>query len=408
MLATLVAALLPAAPASGELRSAQSQRTALKRALTREMGRASGASGAYVSDLDSGSALFGWRSSTRRVLASNTKLFTIAAALAHDGAEGTIRTRVLGVGVIDPTGSFAGDLYLRGGGDPTFGTDSYNASRYGGGGSVDELAQALYDRGLRRVRGGIVGDESVFDSLRGTAYSGYAGSGAIGGPLTGLAYDHGRTSAGRFQTNPPVYAAARFADALRKAGVKVDEAASAGQTPDTALELASVESPPMARIAQITGVRSENWFAETLAKGLSGAGTTSAGAEAARDHARSLGATVSIADGSGLSRGNQAAPKQVVRFLAGERERPEFGAFYSALPRAGVSGTLANRMRSGAARGRCHAKTGTLTGVTTLSGYCETLGGHDLAFSILMNNSSVTGGRSLQDRMVQAIARYRG
>ena len=397
-------AAVPAAPAS-----AQGERDALRRVLVREMSRAPAASGAYVAEAETGARVFGWRSGSQRVLASNTKLFTIGAALAREGPGARLATAVLGVGAVDPvTGLFPGDLYLRGAGDPSFGSESYNRARYGGGASVEALAAELYGLGLRRVRGGVVGDETLFDSLRGTAYSGYRGSGHVGGPLTALAYNHGRTAAGRFQVNPPVYAAARFADALRRRGVRVDEPARAGATPDTALEVAAVESAPMSRLGQITGVRSENFFAELLLKGLAPEGTTRAGAAEARRYARSRGAVAALADGSGLSRANKASPREVVDFLVAQYDRPEAGAFQAALPTAGVSGTLADRMRRGPARGHCRAKTGTIVAVTTLSGYCRARGGGTLAFSILMNNAGIAPGRARQDRMVQAIARYGG
>jgi D-alanyl-D-alanine carboxypeptidase/D-alanyl-D-alanine-endopeptidase (penicillin-binding protein 4) len=404
LLALLLAAL-PAAPAT-----AQSERDKLRTVLKREMSRAASTSGAYVADADTGTPLFGWRSGARRTLASNTKIFTNAAALAQHGVGGTLETQVLGVGSVDPaTGIFPGDLYLRGAGDPSFGTSAFNRSQYAGGASIEALADDLARIGVTRVRGGIVGDETIWDLLRGNSYSGFAGSAAIGGPLTALAFNHGRNSQGRFQTNPPVYAADRLAQALRDRGMKIDKGSRAAATPDGAGELADVFSSPMARLAQITGIRSENWFAEMLLKGLSVQGTTRQGAAEARRHARSLGATVSMVDGSGLSASNKAAPREVVDFLVGMRDEPEFDAFFESLPTAGVNGTLATRMRSGPARRRCHAKTGTLNaGHTTLSGYCETLSGRLIAFSILMNYASIGGGRGQQDRMVQAIARYRG
>lgn len=403
-LAVLLAAL-PAAPAA-----AQSERDKLRQVLTREMSRAAGSSGAYVADAETGGALFGWKSGTKRTLASNTKMLTTAAALAAHGVGGQLETQVLGVGAIDlATGLFPGDLYLRGAGDPSFGTSAYNRSQYSGGAAIETLVDDLRAAGLRRVRGGIVGDESLWDRLRGNSYSGYRGSAAIGGPLTALAFNHGRTSSGSFQINPPAYAADRLAQALRDRGVKIDEGSRAGTTPDAALELADVFSSPMARLAQITGIRSENWFAEMLVKGLSADGTTRAGTAVARRHARSLGASVSMVDGSGLSASNKAAPRELVDFLVGEHDRPEFDAFFDALPTAGVNGTLATRMRNGPAHRRCRAKTGTLNaGHTALSGYCRTLGGDTIAFSIVMNFASIPGSRGQQDRMVQAIARYRG
>lgn len=405
LLAVAVTSVLPAAPAA-----AQSERTKLKNALQREMRNAVGSSGAYVAEADSGTSLFGWRSGTKRILASNTKLFTAGAALAGEGPGATLETQVLGVGAIDPaTGTFPGDLYLRGAGDPSFGTSAYNRSQYSGGASIETLVNDLRAAGLRRVGGGIVGDESAWDRLRGTSYSGFNGSAAIGGPITALAFNHGRNSQGRFQTNPPIYTADRLAQALRDRGIKVDEGSRAGTTPDLAVELADVLSSPMARLAQITGIRSENWFAEMLLKGLSAQGTTKAGAAESRRYARSLGASASLVDGSGLSASNRAAPREIVDYLAGEFDRPEFDAFHNALPTAGVNGTLATRMRSGPAHERCRAKTGTLNaGHTALSGYCQTLGGKVLAFSIVMNYGSIGGERARQDRMTQAIARYRG
>jgi D-alanyl-D-alanine carboxypeptidase/D-alanyl-D-alanine-endopeptidase (penicillin-binding protein 4) len=405
LLVALLVLVLPAASAP-----AQSEDSKLKRVLTREMKGAAGPSGAYVAKAGIGQALFGWRSGTKRILASNTKIFTTGTALAAQGPGATLETQVLGVGAIEPvTGIFPGDLYLRGAGDPSFGTSAYNRSQYSGGASIETLAEDLYAAGLRRVDGGIVGDESLWDRLRGTSYSGFHGSAAIGGPITALAFNHGRDSQGRFQTNPPVYAADRLAQALRDVGIKVDEGSRAGETPGSAVELADVLSSPMARLAQITGIRSENWFAEMLVKGLSVQGTTRQGTAEARRYARSLGSSVSMVDGSGLSTSNQAAPREVVDFLVGEFDRPEFAAFHDALPTAGVNGTLATRMRSGPAYRRCRAKTGTLNaGHTALSGYCQTLGGEVLAFSILMNYQSIGRARARQDRMLQAIARYRG
>ncbi|MGH2823080.1 MAG: D-alanyl-D-alanine carboxypeptidase, partial [Thermoleophilaceae bacterium] len=77
------------------------------------------------------------------------------------------------------------------------------------------------------------------------------------------------------------------------------------------------------------------------------------------------------------------------------------------LPVAGRDGTLRVRMRSGAARGRCRGKTGTLSNVSALSGYCTARSGELYAFSILMTGVYTPGARRLQDRMAQAIARQR-
>jgi D-alanyl-D-alanine carboxypeptidase/D-alanyl-D-alanine-endopeptidase (penicillin-binding protein 4) len=206
--------------------------------------------------------------------------------------------------------------------------------------------------------------------------------------------------------------------------------------------LAETRSPTVATLLRLQNKPSDNYFAEMLVKGLpmaassggslrrAGAkvpvtptpdapdaalakrpaktGTTAGGAGVAAAYARSLGVSVRLADGSGLSRSDKAAPREVVRLLNTLRRRRGFSALYSSLPIAGRDGTLAGRMRSGPARGRCRAKTGTLTGVSALSGYCISRSGRVLSFSFLMNSANVYTARSVQDRMAQVLAGSRG
>jgi D-alanyl-D-alanine carboxypeptidase/D-alanyl-D-alanine-endopeptidase (penicillin-binding protein 4) len=404
LLAALTAALaaLPAAAAA-------SPQSDLQKSLERSM-RSAGSSGAYVHDLDTGQRLFSWNPANRRVLASNTKLFTIGATLATQGIGGKLATTAMTGHALDGKGVLDGNLYMVGGGDPAFGDRSYVRAKYGSDddATVEQLAKRLYDAGLREVRGRVVGDESLYDSRRSGPAEGYRASADVGGPLGALVYDHGRDSSGHFQTNPPEYAAARLTDALRNRGVTVRKSARAGTAPSGALELARVESLRMSRLAELTGKPSDNFFAELFAKGIGG-GTTAGGAKAIVRFAKQRGVTVRLSDGSGLSHSNQAAPQAVVRYLVKERTEPEANALFGALPIAGVDGTLAQRMTSGPAYRHCRAKTGTLRGVSALSGYCRTRGGHTLFFSILMNGQgSDSYAHSLQDRMAQAIAGYAG
>ena len=170
-LALLVIALLAVLPATA---AAQDEATMVKR-LARYMRGAGAYSGAYVVDVsgDNRTAVFRWRQRTPRILASNTKLFTTTAALSRFGVEGTLPTEVLGTGELDPEGVFRGSLYLRGGGDPTFGSRRFTRRAYGGGAAVEDLAALLEDAGIERVTGRVYGDESAFDSLRGGPDSGY-------------------------------------------------------------------------------------------------------------------------------------------------------------------------------------------------------------------------------------------
>ena len=193
--------------------------------LARYMRAAGSYSGAYVVEVSGDKrprAVFRWRQRTPRILASNTKLFTTSAALARFGTEGTLGTEVLGTGELDTEGIFRGSLYLRGGGDPTFGSRSFTKQSYGGGATVQDLAALLEETGIERVTGRVYGDESAFDSLRGGPDSGYGVSPWVG-PLSALSYNRGLfTESGRgYQANPPAFAAARLGEALEARGVTV-------------------------------------------------------------------------------------------------------------------------------------------------------------------------------------------
>src|SRR5437764_2149204 len=401
---------------------------ALKRALGRAIAGAGPASGAYVIDGTTHKAIFSWRPDTPRTLASNTKIFTSAAALGFNGATSTLATDLLGNGSLQPDGTWQGDLYLRGGGDPTFGGRSFAQRFFGSDASVDALAAQLEQAGFTSVTGSVFGDESLFDSVRGTAYSGFGVSTDIGGPLSALDFDRGlaNSSGSAFQAKPPQFAAARLRAVLESDGIHVTGKPKAGAAPAGSVVLAEARSPDFARLLQLQNKESDNLFAELLLKGLpvdSAAGgplraadaplpstptpaapgtaqqaadptlvgTTRSGARAAVGFARSLGVRVTLVDGSGLDRAHRASPRQLATLLDRLRAGPDFQPFYSSLPIAGRDGTLKDRMRSGPARGHCHAKTGTLTGVSALSGYCSTRGGRMVVFSILMNGVNVFG-----------------
>jgi D-alanyl-D-alanine carboxypeptidase/D-alanyl-D-alanine-endopeptidase (penicillin-binding protein 4) len=391
-LAALLAALLaPAAQAGGP--------AATVRMLDRQMNKASSASGAFVVDLDSGRALYSRSPDVARMPASVNKLYTTAAALQLYGAEGQLNTEVLGTTELED-GVLDGNLYLRGGGDPSF-------SRAEARG----LARVLAGSGLERVEGRVVGDESRFDGLRGGPASSFGVSSWVG-PLSGLAFNHGLTlgSRPRWQSAPARYAAERFQVELRRAGVRVKRAARAGVAPGDAVLLGEWASPRMSVLVRHTNRPSDNYMAETLLKALGAdhgsGGSTAAGAEVARRQASAFDAHPTVVDGSGLSRQNRTTPRDVVELLVGMDESELAEPMRISLAVAGQSGTLVDRMRGTAAQGRCRAKTGTLDGVSNLAGYCISRSGARTAFAILMSGSVWTA-HPLQNRMAAALARYR-
>jgi D-alanyl-D-alanine carboxypeptidase/D-alanyl-D-alanine-endopeptidase (penicillin-binding protein 4) len=161
-----------------------------------------------------------------------------------------------------------------------------------------------------------------------------------------------------------------------------------------------------------TNVPSDNYYAESLMKALGAhfgdGGTTAAGARVVADQAASYGLRPQIVDGSGLSRANRTAPRQVVGLLQHLYGDPLGPTFRDSLAVAGRSGTLRLRMRGSAAQNRCQAKTGTINVVSALAGYCTARNGDTLAFGFLMSNVNVYTARLAQDRMAAAVAAFNG
>jgi len=415
----------------------------LRAALARHAARLGPSSAVVVRDLGTGAELFARNPDRRLVPASNQKLYVTAGALLALGPDARLRTevRVGPQAVVDEGGVVRGDLELVGGGDPSLGDAG-----------LSELAAEVEAGGITRVTGGIVADEDLFDLRRGSTRTSFRPDLDIGGSLGALVWRHGRTGPG----GPGVQAALRLQALLRARGIRAGrsawsataaarEAAAAGESsqvpvvpeppataapvtggavgdpgPDPADPLAAplqtlvadAESPPLASLAAATNVPSDNFYAEMLVKVLGArqgvGGTTRAGLAVVRGALRvRIGIAPRLADGSGLSRANRTSARELVTLLAAMPATPAGPAFSASLARPGRSGTLRRRMR-GTAAGRCPAKTGTLRGVSALSGYCTTASGRTLAFAILSNGVSTPAAKRVEDRILPVIARYSG
>jgi D-alanyl-D-alanine carboxypeptidase/D-alanyl-D-alanine-endopeptidase (penicillin-binding protein 4) len=164
----------------------------------------------------------------------------------------------------------------------------------------------------------------------------------------------------------------------------------------------------MARLLRLTNKISDNFFAEMLSKRLDAdsgpPGTTAGGARATERFAARFGSRPRLVDGSGLARGNIAAPRAIVKLLRGMRRHDDFDAFWDSLAVPGGYGTLQDRRTNR----RCRGKTGTISGVSALSGYCRAKSGDLIAFSFLMNGVGYDYDRArrLQDAMTQIVAKY--
>ena len=404
--AGLLAALAGTAGAAGSL-------TALQSDLANQLQISGSRSSAYVYDLTTKQALFSARDTAMRPPASVEKLYTATAALQRLGPTAHLSTTVLGTGQLSPTGVWEGNLYLHGGGDPTFGDSSFIHSHYGGvGASISTLVSQLINvDGIHAVRGSVYGDESDFDSQRGEPSSGYAQDPFLEGTLSGLAFDRGASGAEKVAHAPAAYAARKLWAMLKNDGVSIRGSSGAATAPPGAAQLAQVSSPTVAQLIGLMLPPSDNFFAEMLLKDLGaaagGAGTTAAGAAVVSQTISSLfGIRPHVVDGSGLSEADRTSTYEVADMLVALAPTPTGTILRDSMAVAGHSGTLEKRMRGTAASGRCQGKTGTLTGYSNLVGYCQAVNGHLLAFAFFNDGISTTTAHVIQDHMTITLADY--
>ncbi len=410
---SLLCGLLLASTIVSATASAAGNLSGLRSDLSNQLSLAGPADGAYVYDLTTKQPLFSERATTLRPPASVEKLYTATAALERMGPSARLSTTVYGTGRLAPGGVWEGNLYLRGGGDPTFGSSSFIDSHYDGvGASVSTLvSQLVHSDGIRRVTGSVYGDESYFDSLRGEPSSDYAPDPFLEGTLSGLEFNRGESGSERGPHAPAAYAARELRGALKGDGVSIAGHSGAASTPAGATQLAQVDSPTLTQLLGLMLPPSDNFFAETLVKDLGarygGAGTTAAGAAVVRETIGSLlGIHPQVVDGSGLSEADKTSPYEVADLLVELASTPIGPVLRDSMAVAGETGTLAERMRATGAAGRCQGKTGTLTGVSNLVGYCNAADGHTLAFAIFTDGIPTKTAHVFQDHMAIAVADY--
>jgi serine-type D-Ala-D-Ala carboxypeptidase/endopeptidase (penicillin-binding protein 4) len=352
--------------------------------------------GAVAIDLQTGETVFSEHAGLALVPASNEKLAVAYAALVTLGSGYRIESDVLGRGQRNGT-VWQGSLILAGHGDPTLSS-----------GDLADLARQVRASGIRRVTRGVFGDESFFDARRtGRGWRAWFYANECP-PLSALTVDRGRYL-GRTARRPALAAALLFRDALRRAGVAVS-GAGIGRERTNDVPLAAVESAPLSEIVRWMGRVSDNFTAELLLKQLGAAdgepGTSARGAAMVRAALADAGvplAGVRFADGSGLSSLDRLTTRALAALLRAAWADPDVRpSFVAALPVAGVSGTLADRMRNPPARGNVQAKTGTTFLASALSGYVK----RRYVFSVLQNGSPVSSfwARRAQDRFATALA----
>ena len=391
LLVAVACALAPVAAAGGSLPLP----TRLADALA-VGGNSTADSGAIAIDLDTGQVLFARHPDLPLAPASNEKLTVTFAALRELGSDYRFATEVLATGT-QVGAVWRGNVYLKGFGDPSLTSLGLN-----------RLATQLHQLGITRITGRVLADESWFDARR-TA-PGWKPSFYVNEcpPLSALEVN-GDVVDGYVSLEPALSSATLFKQLLKKHGIASGEVAS-GTAPTSANALAVTESEPLSSIIDEMDRNSDNFVAEMLVKDLGaqigGAGTTAAGVAVVRSDLASAGvplAGVRLADGSGLSELDRLTPRAVATLLLDAWNDPKLKTvFWHALPVAGISGTLEDRMETPPARGNVRAKTGTTDLASALSGYAGTR----FVFAVLQNGSPVhdTLARKAQDRFATALA----
>ncbi len=343
--------------------------------------------GIIVYDLTADSILF--KHNERQLMrpASTMKMITAVAALDRLGGSHLFTTKLAYSGKLNNR-TLNGNLYCIGGFDPKFSNDDLNA-----------FVQQIKNMGIDTIRGKLIADKSMKDS----------------DPMgEGWCWDDGDNNPqmSPLQINQKDDVIERFRRELITSGVYIEGFTENGRA-DKNAQVICTRTHTMDEILLRMMKNSDNLYAEAMFYQMGAAtGAHPANAKSAAGVIKKLITKVGlntedyrIADGSGLSLYNYVTPEMELRFLKYAYERRDiYDHLRPSLPIAGEDGTLKNRMQKTAAAGNVYAKTGTVSGVSCLAGYCTAPNGHILCFSI-MNNGLTTArkGRDFQDRICIAM-----
>lgn len=323
--------------------------------------------GIMVWDMDADSCIY--KHNERQLMrpASTMKLLTAITALDKLGGSYQFKTQLKYTGTIKD-GVLTGDVYCVGGMDPRFNSDDLTA-----------FVNSLKDMGVDTIRGNVYADRSMKDaSLLGEGWC-WDDDNPVLSPLVFSRKDI-------FMD--------RFLAKLKDAGIEYEEMYSSSKTcPANAFTICT-RFHTMDQVLHKMMKESDNLYAECMYYQIAAStGNRPASAKSARNVERQLinklgldASRYRLADGSGLSLYNYLSAELEVMMLryafCNDNIRQHL---IHSLPIAGVDGTLKKRMKSGSVHGNVKAKTGTLTGIISLAGYCTAANGHELCFSIINN-----------------------
>ncbi|MDH4111801.1 MAG: D-alanyl-D-alanine carboxypeptidase [Actinomycetota bacterium] len=341
-----------------------------------------------------GKPLYRHKDWVARPPASNEKLLLSMALLKRLGGETTIPTRLFGTERVGSDGVLTGDLWIVGHGDPEI-----------AGRDMADLARALVDAGVVRVRGRVFGSTGPFArDWWAPGWRDYFPRYYIALP-TALTYRFNQRAGGRHVSDPERLAAKALTKKLEARGIEVTGKAGSGRPPGRLVNLASLRSDALSTIMRRMNLVSSNFRAEVLgkmlgARRLGSPGTIAKGARVIERFADARGVQLVAHDGSGLSYANRVSADGMVDMLR-VAERAPWGEMLRATLPAGGEGTLKDRLETVTVR----AKTGTLIEVSALSGWVW-LEREDAwaAFSILSSGMNTTQAKSIENKIVRVVA----
>lgn len=337
--------------------------------------------GIMVYDLDADSTLYARGERQLMRPASTMKVVTAIAAIDKLGGSYQFKTELCYTGEVSGR-TLRGNIYLVGGFDPRFNSDDMRA-----------FVEGIRKMGVDTIRGGIYADKSMKDS---DTYG------------SGWCWDDDNPVLSPLLISRKDQFVDRFIGELSEMGVVVDAVTGERRRPDSAFCICS-RFHTIDQILMKMLKESDNLYAESMFYQL--AASTGNRPAKARHAATAIGRLISkvgldprryqIADGSGLSLYNYVSAELEVAMLRyAFRNNNIYLHLHPALPEAGVDGTLRSRMHGTFTRGNVFAKTGTVTGISSLAGYCTAANGHRLAFAII--NQGVmhrANARAFQDRV---------
>lgn len=343
--------------------------------------------GLMVYDLTADSAIYCHNERQLLRPASTMKVVTAIAAIDRLGGSSQFKTTLSYTGAIED-GVLNGDVYLVGGFDPRFNSDDM-------GSFVDGIRRM----GIDTIRGRIVADKSMKDADM------------LG---EGWCWDDDNPVLSPLLISRRDVFVKRFVDRLRDEGVVVEADTVAGRQPGGAYEV-ETRTHTIDQVLMPMMKESDNLCAEALFYQLGAStGAHPATARDARTVVRRLVEKVGlkpsdyrIADGSGLSLYNYVTAELEVMLLRYAYQNTNiYMHLLPSLPVAGEDGTLRRRMRGTFTSGNVKAKTGSVTAISSLAGYCTAANGHVLCFAII-NQGIRRGseGRAFQDRVCEALCR---